>query len=1545
MMRSIKCRIAFAIVFLLFFYANLLIAQVSYQSENTLDTTALVEIDSGNLFFPQSVGDEQLQAIVYQEVDFQTDSSGTIYLSAAINQSGAWKQYRRFSVPAQFSRENPPLVFSALVTDDGTLVVAFLADSRTITIYRYTATDASLRAVAQIATEATTVAPRLFQRSDGGVVCFVSSRESDSGWQSIYFAISHDMADWSNFRVIGTLSGNHASFLPTYTTIDDREVVVFQSLIPDQTSVYQLYFTYSDNDGRSWMPPRLITNVRLSTDQESPSVYDNQYPTIVTYRDRMRLAWERRTPGSPRRIVYAELDRQGNLVTEPVAVTADDDFGSRPQLLTYRDRALIGWSGGQGRGRFVAISVQNQSNAWVSQRIGRNRVEEFSSLAMNTRSMFRASWIEVQDQRSGSIYTENISFLTPKIQLRGGNFEIGQSSNKSIATVTWRVENREQKINGFRYAWSFDEVIMPTGEALLSATQDSVQVIVSREGDWYFTLQAQDLFGNWLEPLTITYRYDTSPPAAVLISQQPETDATGFTPSNTFDIVWRTEDESDIAGYYVDFRRIGNANQTIGQTDDSPPTTPPLNYRSNSLQNINLNNGLWRLRIAAIDQAGNHGALTEQNYRLNKYVPFTIIYSVVSSTRNDGSMTLSVNGRGFLEEGRVEECIVDADGSVPYDYQFTTVNGDCQVIDNTTVSDIPLSRIRGGNYYIGLNHSKRGVTFSSSPFELLSSGVVLFGEFESPYTPQISATGIALNSVRHQSRIALALIIVILMLLVYFFFSRLLHTVRESRLWKKELERLDYTGDNQYTKGKQVTEVKRLQSKGISLRIKFTVFITLLVITIVLLISVILGSSSLRRQERVLATSLQDRVSVLLDSISTQAGGILLNSENFIVDLEPLVNQLSVLDEAEYITITGATRNSEEYGAVWATKDTRILNFDSSVSADGDEFSLTTEQFIAGQSVLKDPISNSLSTSIDEINRRTSELVGDLPQRIIENNQQVVRLVTESGRNNTTLDLQQLEALDDQRADFTVELSNALRELQSTVQSAPQYNTQQLDKSQTSYIFHQPIIAWNADRIGTSGRFYQGTVRIGISTDLLLEQLSSAQNEIVLATLIIAAIATAIGIFGASLLAAIVVAPIRRVVRGVEVISATEDKSDLREHTITVGSRDELATLAQSVNQMTRGLVRASDASKELTVGKEVQKLFIPLTKDALGNKLSIAENNYAGIEIGGYYEGAHGVSGDYFSYTQLDDDNFVLIKCDVSGKGVPAALIMVEVATIFSDFTYQNDAYKKPNALALLAARINDLLESVQFKGRFAALTMAIINQRSGEVRITNAGDKQVHIYRHAERRVEIINLAETPAAGVFPSSMLPNGFVEQSIKLAQNDALIFFTDGIDESRRVVRNPDFSPRYTVENERREEEIEDFSIERIHGIVTSAVNNKRYEMQRKHELYTGKMHFNYQDLPVNALSLVKAIVAAEHLFRLYPLTVVNADVSKHAQDTNATVAIDKEIAAFLSATFVDFQAFFGDEVPQPEDEQYRRYRGLYEEDQYDDLTIVVVRKK
>jgi len=187
---------------------------------------------------------------------------------------------------------------------------------------------------------------------------------------------------------------------------------------------------------------------------------------------------------------------------------------------------------------------------------------------------------------------------------------------------------------------------------------------------------------------------------------------------------------------------------------------------------------------------------------------------------------------------------------------------------------------------------------------------------------------------------------------------------------------------------------------------------------------------------------------------------------------------------------------------------------------------------------------------------------------------------------------------------------------------------------------------------------------------------------------------------------------------------------------------------------MTHGLVKAALASQDLTIGKEIQKKFIPLKMDSMGNKLTTGKDDYKYAQFFGYYEGAKGVSGDYFDYKNLDGRYFAIIKCDVAGKGIPAALIMIQVATMFLGyFKGWNATAKDAMNIERVVYQINDFIENLGFRGRFAAFTLCLFDSQTGLLRFCNAGDNLVHWYDATEGQLKTKTLPETPHPGFFPT------------------------------------------------------------------------------------------------------------------------------------------------------------------------------------------------
>ncbi len=1518
---------------LLWFGASYLEAQdASNQLDYTLEDAS--RIGTGNIYFPKSVESDGVVAVVYQDVNFITSDSGSISLSAAIYRNGTWGTVSRFIDPIEFVREAPPEIFSAAFGRNGLLVVAHASDANTITIHQLDTSAAVITAteLSQLQAADTVVAPRLFRRPNGSIICFVSSLESSRDRITPLFAISTNGQNWSSFRKFGSTTINQANFLPAYTALGNREVIVYQNLMIGESSTYQLFLQYTDNNGSSWSRPKRITNVRLPYEEGRVDEYDNQRATLVSYRENIGVAWERKRRGEAPRVFYAAVDRGGTIIDEPVLISSLSDSATSPAFAVLGNELYLAWNSETRNRRSTQIARQTLSGNWVSSTISGTRESVFPNVVANGTEQLFVSWLENVDGTNRRLINNRITLPTDTIRLVGNNFSIGRPSNQTLPQLSWELPETIGQLSQLRYSWSKDEVGSIKKAITLPTTQRSVRIIADSEGDWYFKLFPIDTFGNPIEIDAVQYTHDRTAPSAPLISGI-DTDARGFLPSNTFTVQWDSALNDDIAGYFVDLKRVGRETSqisTVTQPDDTENFTSTTTEKSLSVQNID--NGLWELVVAAVDRAGNSSEANRQYLRLNKYVPVTLIFSINSSPSDaDGQESITISGRGFLSDGAITTCIFDRDRALPYDYTFAADSGNCNVNSDTRIAGITSTAINSGQYYVGLTHNKRGVTFSSSAFELLSTGTVIFGDFTTDFAAltvggQPGILGGALSQIGSWPFYLAIIALIILSIILVF---RLFATIAEGRSYREELQALVAGRGIQYTDKEYMQQIRKLEIRGIGLRVKFTLFITLLVVAVILTISSILGGTSLNRQERILADGLQQRIDVLLDSVANQASVVFLDPVNLVAELRPLADQAVVLNEAEYVTITGQNRQADAYNTVWATSDLAILDYNANTTADN---LLSTPTFQAGNSTLNDAVSPLIDMLRQQLNTEITDGVESIPSDIIDINRRIVAVITQSG-GNLDANAGTLSDLDTQLASLTQELNTVLRTVNGTTFSTPVFDPLRLDRKNTNYTFYRPIVGWSGSAVALSGEYYQGMIRIGISTENLITELNAARREIIITTLIIAIVAMIVGFIGSSILATVVVAPISKVVKGVEVISQTDDKSELRDHTIKVKSKDELSLLAQRVNAMTEGLVKASDANKELIVGKEVQKLFIPLQKDEAGKKLSIASDSYGDIDFAGYYEGAHGVSGDYFSYSQLDDNNVALIKCDVSGKGIPAALIMVEVATIFYSYVRSYSMGNTSTSLVELVAGISDTLESMQFEGRFAALTVATINQQTGQVRICSAGDNQIHIYRSKTQSVEVIDLPIKPAAGIFPSSLIPEGYQERQANLEKGDALILFTDGVDESRRYIRDAQLNIQNDAENKSM---VEEFGIQRLHDVITCLAAGKQYQLQRQDEPYSkSPAIIDLSNQKMDAMSIVKSVIVAEKLFRLY--RAENAGTTPNAP---TSVVIDKQILPFVQECFNNADVYLANESPTT-NPHYARFDNLIEETQYDDLTILI----
>lgn len=196
-------------------------------------------------------------------------------------------------------------------------------------------------------------------------------------------------------------------------------------------------------------------------------------------------------------------------------------------------------------------------------------------------------------------------------------------------------------------------------------------------------------------------------------------------------------------------------------------------------------------------------------------------------------------------------------------------------------------------------------------------------------------------------------------------------------------------------------------------------------------------------------------------------------------------------------------------------------------------------------------------------------------------------------------------------------------------------------------------------------------------------------------------------------------------------------------------------TLFKTVEQQRDGLL------KDVELAAQVQRLFLPTGKATI-----------PGLEIAGLMHPAQGVGGDYFDYFPIDAHTTQIVIADVSGKGVPAALLMSATAAAL-----RLEANRDRNMLAQLKT-LNTELSSLSDPERYVTLLAAKIDTRKRIVQYVNCGHNPALLFRASTGTLTHLN-SSCPPIGMSPDEICELA----SEELLPGDVLVFYTDGVTEA------------------------------------------------------------------------------------------------------------------------------------------------------------------
>jgi serine phosphatase RsbU (regulator of sigma subunit) len=751
--------------------------------------------------------------------------------------------------------------------------------------------------------------------------------------------------------------------------------------------------------------------------------------------------------------------------------------------------------------------------------------------------------------------------------------------------------------------------------------------------------------------------------------------------------------------------------------------------------------------------------------------------------------------------------------------------------------------------------------------------------------------------------------------------------IRDSRSLKLEAAAL-LTGD--FMPSEKKKNAAKIRRWGTSLRLKLASFTIVLVLIVVVMVSAPLYFMMTRTQEETLLRSLRNRSTVLLEGLASSARAYLPSQD--LLELGLLPAQSAAVPEARYVTITGSNSGTAQFDDhVWTTNDPDILS------------KIDTEEIQPGISRLSDALSPRLAELSKELNQEARRQAGTLARSISELNREESSLALMPDPASR----QRLEDIQVTSRSLETRLAAQLVEIAQEIGSEPAFS---LDFSgqpaDRRYILFKPVLYHQRDE----DYYFRGLIRLEVSTEPILAQIVEGQRQLLQIILLVALAALSLGILGALALSSVIIRPILRLVGYVEQIRDTEDKAELAGLEIEIRSHDELAVLGSTINDMTHGLVKAAMAASDLSIGKEIQKKFIPLDLNQEGDKLNSGLKDAENIQFFGYYEGAKGVSGDYFDYQDLDGRYYAIIKCDVAGKGIPAALIMIQVATMFLNYFKQWKPTARGMHIEELVYQINEFIETLAFKGRFAAFTLCLLDSQTGIARFCNAGDNLIHIFNASENRVKTVSLPETPAVGVLPNFLVESkgGYQVQSVTLDRGDILFLYTDGIEEAKRRFRNTGFKETLCVEgnapvgtphgNHTVGQENEELGADRVEEIIESVMNRRIYTLRKWHnpEGEDKELDFDFSSCQGTVEEVIMALVSVERIFRCY---------RDPKAGESSRILVDKKMDAFLKAHFLQYRNYCSRSRDVPGNDAYIYYTYIKEDEQYDDLTILGIKRK
>lgn len=244
------------------------------------------------------------------------------------------------------------------------------------------------------------------------------------------------------------------------------------------------------------------------------------------------------------------------------------------------------------------------------------------------------------------------------------------------------------------------------------------------------------------------------------------------------------------------------------------------------------------------------------------------------------------------------------------------------------------------------------------------------------------------------------------------------------------------------------------------------------------------------------------------------------------------------------------------------------------------------------------------------------------------------------------------------------------------------------------------------------------------------------------------------------------------------------NSSDI-EYIYSVGN---LAIISLENNRLFLEALEKQKMEEDLLIARDIQRDLLPHSIPEY-EKYDIAALNVSSKQVG----------GDYYDVIPIDNEKFYIAIADVSGKGVPASLMMANIQAFLQVICKQGMKIDEATAM------INDLVTSNSSEGRFITFFWGFINRKKNTLTYVNAGHNPPYILRSDK----VIKLTEGGMILGVMKTFIPYNFEE--VELMKDDVILLYTDGVSEALNL-------------------QFEEYSEERLEKVAKSMMNKSAKEI-------------------------------------------------------------------------------------------------------------------